>query len=438
LIDNYDGVDDLTYTTEGVWSISGGVFEAQTGGNSTPDHSYASYDLTNSNPHWELSKSKQNEWVGWMDLNYSSGPNGWASNVYNCGMVLAANNQDFDGSSTAGYAVGFRGDNDELVVFCFPQGITGGTGSSDLPPSSTIVVSSGYIHSNEDDGINFYVKLNSDGTWTIKYKTGTQLSDEAAVTPANYSDGSATSSSADETYSGTDYKYSGWIYAHNTGGSEKAFFDNFGIGTIDQSLPVILSGFRAQSVDGSVLLQWTTESEIDNLGFNLYRSLTPEGEFIRLNETIIPGAGNSSSRQIYEYTDKNVIRQLTYWYQLEDVSLGGQATRHVPISVTVDSNPEINKVPSNFELQPCYPNPFNPSTRIVFQLAKASPVAIQIFDLSGRLINTLGDREYPAGIHTLSWDGNDQHDNPVTSGVYLYQMVTGFGNSRIEKMVYLK
>lgn len=437
LLDNYDGTGDLTYITEGVWVISGGQLEAQTGGVSIPEHSYASYDLSLSNSSWSLSKDKQNEWIGWMDLNRTS-VSGWSTSYYSCGMVLAAVNSDFNDPTTTGYAIGFQGDGDSLVVFKFSSGITNASGSSNLPAGSTLIVKSGYIYSNSDNGVNFYVKLESDGKWTVKYKAGIKLSDEAATNPSNYSDGSVTSSTSDETYNGTSYKWSGWIYAHETGVSEKAYFDNFGIGTVDQSLPVSLQDFNAVPGSGKVTLCWITESETENLGFNLYRSTALNGQFTIINNQLIPGHGSTSERHEYLFNDRDVINGVTYYYKLEDVDYAGKAKLHdkvvsaTPTSIESDAN--INQ----FRLYPCYPNPFNPSTNIRISLPETAPVKLQVYNLNGELISTLVNTSLSAGEHSFTWSGRDHQNRLVGTGIYFLQISGDRGFSRTQKVIFLR
>ncbi len=67
------------------------------------------------------------------------------------------------------------------------------------------------------------------------------------------------------------------------------------------------------------------------------------------------------------------------------------------------------------------PNPFNPRTEIDFGLPAKGLVSIRIFDVNGRLVRTLADREFPAGIHTVAWDGRSQAGGEAASGVYFYQ-----------------
>lgn len=224
LLDNYDGTGTLTYTLEGTWVKNAGKYEGQTGSVTTPEHSYASFDLSTLLTGYNLSKTDHNTWFGWIDLNQTV-VSGWGASVYSAGMVLAANSSDFNAATTSGYAIVFRDTPDELVLIKFSGGIT--SGATALPINSTQIVSSGYTYAAGDDGVNFFVRYNSDGKWSIFFKSGAQLSDADAVDFTKYTTGNATSTAADETYIGNTYKYSGWVFAHSTAAT-KAYFDNFG------------------------------------------------------------------------------------------------------------------------------------------------------------------------------------------------------------------
>ena len=82
---------------------------------------------------------------------------------------------------------------------------------------------------------------------------------------------------------------------------------------------------------GVVRLAWKTESEQDNFGFNIRRSQDKEGEFEVVNDTIIFGAGNSSTTNKYEYYDLKVKVGETYYYYLEDISYSGRTGEFSPI-----------------------------------------------------------------------------------------------------------
>ena len=91
----------------------------------------------------------------------------------------------------------------------------------------------------------------------------------------------------------------------------------------NEPLPVNLSHFRAERTDAGVLLKWITESEIDNAGFYIYRSKTREGEFKVVNSTMIQGAGTTSERNEYTWTDTTAKPNVAYYYRIEDISHTG-------------------------------------------------------------------------------------------------------------------
>jgi hypothetical protein len=78
-----------------------------------------------------------------------------------------------------------------------------------------------------------------------------------------------------------------------------------------------------------------------------------------------------------------------------------------------------------FELGQNYPNPFNPETRIRFTVPSRAPVSLKVYDVSGRLVKHLIDREITAGPHTVRWDGTNNAGESVASGVYFYKLVAG-------------
>lgn len=91
--------------------------------------------------------------------------------------------------------------------------------------------------------------------------------------------------------------------------------------------PVTLSQFRATRTHTGSLLQWTTESELDNAGFNLLRSETEHGTFLKVNATLIPGNGTTAERKTYTWTDTTAKPDSPYYYQLQDVSFSGDHQR---------------------------------------------------------------------------------------------------------------
>ena len=90
-------------------------------------------------------------------------------------------------------------------------------------------------------------------------------------------------------------------------------------------LPVELSHFRpARDAAGAVVITWSTQSELNNAGFFIKRSQQRDGQFQVINATMVAGAGTTSEKQSYTYTDTTAQPNVVYYYQIEDVSLDGQ------------------------------------------------------------------------------------------------------------------
>jgi hypothetical protein len=82
-------------------------------------------------------------------------------------------------------------------------------------------------------------------------------------------------------------------------------------------------------------------------------------------------------------------------------------------------------LPARFELQPAYPNPFNPRTTLRFGIARAGPVRISVYDTSGRLVRRLLDEPRDAGWFEIGWDGRSDGGRGVVSGVYYGRLESG-------------
>jgi hypothetical protein len=97
---------------------------------------------------------------------------------------------------------------------------------------------------------------------------------------------------------------------------------------------VSLASFGARGYESAVLVEWETASELDNLGFHLYRGASADGPWTKLNASIIPGLGSSPEGKQYRWVDGGLSNGTTYFYRLEDVDRHGQVTSHGPVSAT--------------------------------------------------------------------------------------------------------
>jgi hypothetical protein len=104
-------------------------------------------------------------------------------------------------------------------------------------------------------------------------------------------------------------------------------------------VPVELASLTATPVGEDVIVRWTTLSEKDNLGFNVYRSLEETGGWAMINEALIPGAGTTSAATDYSFLDTEVSDGVVYYYLLEDVDLSGHTTTHGPVSCVAGGAP---------------------------------------------------------------------------------------------------
>jgi len=90
---------------------------------------------------------------------------------------------------------------------------------------------------------------------------------------------------------------------------------------------------------------------------------------------------------------------------------------------TFTSNEAVAGIPANFSLSQNYPNPFNPSTFITFEVAESSNIQLQVFDVTGRLLETLIDEYRQAGTHNQTWDATNH-----ASGLYFLVLNTKKGD----------
>ncbi len=82
-----------------------------------------------------------------------------------------------------------------------------------------------------------------------------------------------------------------------------------------------------------VVVEWSTASELDTVGFNLYRAEQANGEYTKINAAVIPSAGDALTGSDYQYEDRDVRAGQTYYYELEDVTPAGSGERYGPIIV---------------------------------------------------------------------------------------------------------
>lgn len=208
----------------------------------------------------------------------------------------------------------------------------------------------------------------------------------------------------------------------------------------DSSFPVELAGFTAifDQDKESIILSWTTASETNNLGFNIYRSQSGNGIYVKINLSLIPGQGTTERQHEYQFADHDIVFGRDYFYYIEDVDFNGITGKSQIIQAIVLAS----LIPKQTILWQNYPNPFNPETWIPFELANESDIRIKIFNIHGNLVHELSFNNLKPGIYysrekAVHWDGRNKSGELVSSGLYFYQLKTD-NFSAMRRMVLVK
>ncbi|NOZ62109.1 MAG: T9SS type A sorting domain-containing protein [Calditrichaeota bacterium] len=192
------------------------------------------------------------------------------------------------------------------------------------------------------------------------------------------------------------------------------------------AIPVELASFTTKVFGNKVQIKWRTLSESDNFGFEIQRSKT-EKDFQIID--FVRGQNTTAEPHAYSFTDSN-LPPGSYSYRLRQIDLDGSSkfspTRRVQIT-----SPLVFKLLKNF------PNPFNPTTQINYELAADVFVRITILNTAGQQVRLLAHGNQKRGIHHLHWDGRNDFSCPVSGGVYFCRMQSESATSTL-KMILLR
>jgi hypothetical protein len=188
----------------------------------------------------------------------------------------------------------------------------------------------------------------------------------------------------------------------------------------NSALPIQLANFVVgKGASGSAVLTWKTLSEVDNLGFDVERSLAPTGPFSVIAGSFQPGHGTTVEPHDYSYTDANTGGK-EWWYRLKQTDRTGSVNYTEAKLAAVTSIAEALAIPTVYNLDQNYPNPFNPSTSIRYALPQGAHVKLVVYNMLGQEVAKLADDVQAAGYHTVTFDASS-----LGSGVYLYRLVAG-------------
>jgi hypothetical protein len=194
------------------------------------------------------------------------------------------------------------------------------------------------------------------------------------------------------------------------------------------SLPVQLQSLYSTVTGRCVTINWVTNSENNNKGFEVLRSLTDKNGIETSYSPLgfVKGKGTTAYQNSYRFTDNNLDAG-KYRYKLKQTDNNGNF-EYFNLSGFIEIG-----LPVKYSVSQNYPNPFNPTTKIDFELPADSKVTIVVHDISGKEVARLLNNEFTnAGFHTADFDASK-----ISSGIYFYRL-TANNFSVTKKMMLVK
>jgi hypothetical protein len=179
--------------------------------------------------------------------------------------------------------------------------------------------------------------------------------------------------------------------------------------TVIDPLPVELNSFTASVMNDFVVLNWTTATEKNSSAFEVEKKQADINSWQKIGS--VKAADLSNSPKNYSYSDKNITAG-KYNYRLKMIDNDGSFKYSSIVNVDISA-------PANFELAQNFPNPFNPSTTIRYQLPMNSRITLKVFDMLGKEVATLVNEQKLAGSYEIIFNADR-----LSSGVYYYQLKT--------------
>jgi len=184
-------------------------------------------------------------------------------------------------------------------------------------------------------------------------------------------------------------------------------------------VPVELVSFTGNNVNGKVLLEWKTATELNNNGFEVQRKAA-ESDFATIG--FVKGQGTTTNQKEYSYTDKD-LADGKYFYRLKQIDFDGTFEYSSEIEIEV-------RIIDKFTLEQNYPNPLNPTTTIGYVLKDKSNAKLTLLNAIGEEIAVLVNKEQDKGYHKVEFNAANltsgvSSRGGYASGVYFYQLRAG-------------
>jgi len=221
-----------------------------------------------------------------------------------------------------------------------------------------------------------------------------------------------------------------WTYNTATGCFEAVLVgscDGTACVCVEGFLAANVTSFTAVSLSNSVRVDFATASETNVDRFEITRAIKGHSDAATVGRI---DAENSATGHSYSWTDNNAVNGTSYVYNLVVVNTDGSSEN----AGTVEATPSLNNaVITEYALAQNFPNPFNPSTQIVFDVVAENYTTLKVFNANGQEVATLFNGIADAGRHIVNFDAAN-----LTSGLYFYTVKIGNEFTATKKMMLVK
>ncbi len=234
------------------------------------------------------------------------------------------------------------------------------------------------------------------------------------------------------------------VECKETGGDDNdVFIDDIQFGPTG-TLPVTLSTFTAQYLNSKPTLYWQTQSEVDNMGWFIYRNTAEDFTTAEKITGMIEGHGTTTEPQSYIYEDAEELQiEQTYYYWLESVDYSGTLhhyDRVAQVTIPHPNDPGQNVTPPIAYDITADPNPFSYTTNISFVMDQPSLVDVAIYNVKGQLVKSFNSVMSSQENETVafSWNGKNDAGKSLSNGVYLYLVKVNGKDYATKQLILMK
>ena len=213
-----------------------------------------------------------------------------------------------------------------------------------------------------------------------------------------------------------------------TGNLDGSGVTSFSPGSVNVGIDLFINPKRpanatSNGLQDTIVVSWSPNQDADLWRYTVYRSTNPG---------FYPGPGDSVGTVAIPdsvYVDLNVTNGITYYYRLVALdSVGHKSLYSEETSATsnvITSVEQTSRYANSYQLNSNFPNPFNPTTAIHYEIAAASHVQLNIYNSMGRKVRSLVNRTQGPGTFKAVWDSRDDRGVAVASGIYFYRLRAG-------------